>query len=442
MEALGADGRAARVRRAGWTWLLSLVVHAMLIGVVTLVAVANLRKEQEEETRKRERAAREQPIPIELPLAWDGVPIDRAIVDRIGEEPIVTGGATVERIDTGHAGRGGDLTSKRATHLSDRDENLHLTPDSVSHLDRDQMQRIRSDSRRTTWEDRRMTTQPMELTLLSSGHGELEQRRPLAKSDPSRGALHSADASYAGGVLGTQRIALGDEYGARRDLGAKREGTFESLPGAGLHDGRPGEDHRESADSAHARPDVTQGPVNVAATFIDRPRDNVNADQDVATALRSIVHGSYAGGENGDGRGGSGGGGAAGADGSSGAGSHPPPLGVSDGDIYDLETTDPRLLPYFRRLKSKIDPLWQNAFPRSAILDLKQGTVILEFIVGKDGTAKVTWPPLRPSGIDEFDRNCAEAIRRAMPFEPIPPVLGVSSLRIRAPFVANNFVVK
>jgi hypothetical protein len=421
---------------------LSLVVHAMLIGVVTVVAVANLRKEKEEETRKREQAAREEPIPIDLPLASEGVPLERVMVDRFGEEPVVTGGATVERIDTGRAGRGGDVTSRRATHLSDRDENLHLTPDSVSHLDRDQMQRIRSDARRATWEDRRMTTHPMELTFISSGRGELAQRRPLAKSDPSRGALHAADASLAGGSLGGERVALGDDYSARRDLGAKREGSLESSPGAGLHDGRPGEDHRESADSAHARPDLSQGPVNVAATFIDRPRDNVNADQDVATALRSIVHGSYAGGENGDGRGGSGGGGAAGADGSSGEGSHPQPLGVSDGLIYDLETSDPRLLPYFRRLKSKIDPLWQNAFPHSAIVDLKQGTVILEFVVARDGTAKVTWPPLRPSGIDEFDRNCAEAIRRAGPFEPIPPVLGVSSLRIRAPFVANNFVIK
>jgi TonB family protein len=413
----------------------------MLIGVVTLVAFANLRREHEEETRKQERSAGD-PIPIDLPLASDGVPVAPTVVDRVGDVPIVTGGATIERIDTGRGGRGGDLTSKRATHLSDRDENLHLTPDAVSHLDRDQMQRIRSDAMRASWEDRRMTTHPMELTFVSSGQGELQQRRILAKMDPSRGALRSADAAREGGVLGTDPAALGDEYGARRAVGAKREGTLEASPGAGIHDGRPGEDHRESADSTHARPDVTPGPVNVAATFIDRPRDNINADQDVATALRSIVHGSYAGGETGDGRGGSGGGGASGADGNSGEGSHPQPLGVSDGDIYDLETSDPRLLPYFRRLKSKIDPLWQNAFPRSAILDLKQGTVIIEFVVNKDGTAKVAWPPLRPSGIGEFDRNCAEAIRRAMPFEPIPAVLGVSSLRIRAPFIANNFVVK
>jgi TonB family protein len=192
----------------------------------------------------------------------------------------------------------------------------------------------------------------------------------------------------------------------------------------------------------HARPELPQGPVSVAATMIDRPHDNVNSDQDVNAALRSIVHGSYQGGLDGTGRGGSGGGGASGADGVSGEGSHPAPLGVSDGEIYDLETTDPRLLPYFRRLKSKIDPLWQNAFPRSAILELKQGTVILDFVVNKDGTARVMWPPSRPSGIGEFDRNCADAIKRAMPFEPIPSALGVTSIHIRAPFIANNFVVK
>jgi TonB family protein len=421
--------------------MLSLGVHAVLIGGVTALAVANLHRREAEEAAQREARVRD-PIPIDLPVATDGQELSKAILDRIGDKPVVTGGSTVERLDTGRAGRGGDSTSREATHLSDRDENLHLTPDPVSHLDRDQMQRIRSDAMRASWEDRRMTTHPMELTFLASGHGELQQRRTLAKTDPSRGAMRSPDATTQGGLLGGERQLLGDEYAARRDLGAKNAGIVDSSSGTGVHDARPGEDHRASASSAHARPDITEGPVNVAATFMDKPRDDVNADQDVAKALRSIVHGSYAGGENGDGRGGSGGGGASGADGTAGEGSHPQPLGLSDGELYDLETSDPRLLPYFRRLKSKIDPLWQNAFPRSAIVDLKQGTVILEFTVNRDGTAKVSWPPLRPSGIDEFDRNCAEAIRRAGPFEPIPAVLGVGSLRIRAPFVANNFVVK
>jgi TonB family protein len=117
-------------------------------------------------------------------------------------------------------------------------------------------------------------------------------------------------------------------------------------------------------------------------------------------------------------------------------------MGEGDGDIFDYWTSDPRLLPYFRRLHARIDPLWVNAFPKSAMLDLKQGTVILEFTVSSDGSAVVSWPPLRTSGVDEFDRNCADAIRRAAPFAPIPSELGMRSLRIRAPFVANNPVVK
>jgi TonB family protein len=103
------------------------------------------------------------------------------------------------------------------------------------------------------------------------------------------------------------------------------------------------------------------------------------------------------------------------------------------------------LLPYFRKIHAKVDPLWANAFPKSAMLELKQGTVIIEFTIASDGTAKVTWPPIRPSGIDEFDRNCADAIRRASPFDPIPAVLkeaGRTTLKIRAPFIAKNPIIK
>jgi TonB family protein len=110
--------------------------------------------------------------------------------------------------------------------------------------------------------------------------------------------------------------------------------------------------------------------------------------------------------------------------------------------VFDYWTSDPRLMPYFRRIHAKVDPLWADAFPKSALVDLKQGMVIIEFTVSPDGSVVVSWPPARPSGVDEFDRNCAEAIRRAAPFEPIPPELGVRFLRIRAPFVANNPVVK
>jgi TonB family protein len=188
----------------------------------------------------------------------------------------------------------------------------------------------------------------------------------------------------------------------------------------------------------HARPMVTPGPPTVPAPRSARPNDTVDTEQEIATVVRSLVHASTAGGVLGDGRGGIGGGGDPGAGGVAGTGSHPRPLGEGDGDWFDLNTSDPRLLPYFRRIHAKIDPLLDHAFPKSAMIDLKQGTVILEVTIAADGSATVLWPPLRPSGIEEFDRNCAAAIRKASPFEPIPPSLGRTTLHVRMPVAGTR----
>jgi len=187
---------------------------------------------------------------------------------------------------------------------------------------------------------------------------------------------------------------------------------------------------------------VTEATVTVPATAHARPRDNVDSEQEVATTVQALVHASTAGGAIGEGNGGTGGGGAPGAGGGLVPGSHPRPLGTGEGDWFDLNSTDPRLVGYFRKIHAKVDPLWADAFPRSAMLDLKQGTVILEVTIERDGRARVAWPPIRPSGIDEFDRNCAAALRKASPFEPIPRELGMQTLRIRAPFVASNPIVR
>ena len=217
-------------------------------------------------------------------------------------------------------------------------------------------------------------------------------------------------------------------------------------PGVGVRAGEAGTRHSEAARIAKGRPAVAEGPPTITAAFRGRPNDTVDSDQEVASLVRSQVHASFAGGLVGEGRGGSNGPGAdPGAGGAQGRGSTSRALGSGDGDVFDWYTSDPMLVPYFRKIHAKVDPLWRDAFPKSALLELKQGTVIIEFTIAADGSAKVTWPPLRPSGVEEFDWNCAEAIRRASPFEPIPAALremGRSSLRIRAPFVAKNPVVK
>jgi TonB family protein len=217
-------------------------------------------------------------------------------------------------------------------------------------------------------------------------------------------------------------------------------------PGVGVRDGEAGTLRSAAARVALGRPAVAEGKPSITAAFRGRPNDTVDSDQEVASIVQSQVHASFAGGLAGRGRGGEAGPAPdPGAGGTEGRGSTSRALGSGDGDVFDWFTNDPLLLPYFRKIHGKVDPLWKDAFPRSAMLELKQGTVILEFTIAADGSARVTWPPVRPSGIDEFDRNCAEAIRRASPFEPIPAALreqGRTQLRIRAPFVAKNPIVK
>jgi TonB family protein len=424
----------------GLTAALSLGVHAAAVVVVGYFALRSLEA-------KRSVAPREAHPPPAATLAMDLPVFDLGtlLADRepnpTGVEPTFAGGDVVARVDTSKTGHGGDPeSSQRAIHLSDEDDWMRLSPDLISRLDRDQLQRLRTARERAAWEDRRATTHPTELTFLASGKGSRRERRSPSPLDPSRGALASAASSTLGGDIGGAEPSRPESEGQR--LGSDVVGSRDARPGVGVHDGRPGGDHRTSAAVAHARPDVTAGPPTIPASARKRPNDTVDSDQEVASMVRSIVHASTFGGPAGEGRGGTSEGGDPGAGANAGPGAHPRPLGDGEGPWLDLETNDPRLIPYFRKIKAKIDPLWANAFPKQALLDLKQGMVILEIVVDADGSARVSWPPVRPSGIDEFDRNCADAVRRAAPFEPIPKELNRTSLRIRAPFRQLNEIVK
>ncbi len=381
-----------------------------------------------------------QDAPADELSASESATVDAPVLDPTGDPPRAAGGEVLSHLDTGAPGGGGDACgSARALNLADRDEGVRLSPDLTSRVDRDQLQRLRAGLRRASWEDRRSTTHPSERTIVATGTGTVGARRPAAASMPSRGVLRSPAANVTGTAAG---IGAPADVEGDRHAGSASPGAAQGAPGLGLADARAGFDHRASAPIALSRPAVSQGPVAVPANERARPVDDVDSEQEVATTERSLTHASPFGGALGEGIGGSGGGQEAGLGAARGAGAVAQPLGVGESDVYDYWTSDPRLLPYFRRLHARIDPLWADAFPRSALLELKQGTVILEMTVFADGRVAVTWPPLRPSGIDEFDRNCADAIRRAAPLPPIPPELGVRTLRIRAPFVANNPIIK
>ncbi len=432
-----------RPLRTGVFGVISVVLHGVLAAGVVTLAYHSLHAREEAERAARANAA--PPAELELPrlseIALEPMP------DPVAEPPARAGGTTVAQLDTGVSGHGGTgATPTPAIHLDDRDERIRLSPDLRSHLDHDQEQRLRTDVDRASWEDRRSTTHPMELTFLASGRGEREARRVVAPRDPSRGVLAALAPSRRGGALGgplgEEGVDDGHGESGLAHLGTADLGGSRASPGVGVDDGRVGADHRASAAVMRARPAVTEALVSIPATSHARPRDDVDSDQAVAVTVQSLVHASTAGGLRGESNGGSEGGGDPGAGGGPTAGSHPIPLGPGDGDWFDLDGGDPRLLDYFRKFHRKVDPLWANAFPKSAMLELKQGMVILEVVISPDGNAKVLWPPLRPSGIDEFDRNCADAVRRAGPFDPVPASLGHRAIRVRAPFVASNPIVK
>jgi len=428
-------------RVQGFTVAVSVAFHAVLTAGLSYVAYRGMEKQAPSTESPPDETASTGAIHLELPMAGEGYWLDQQPAVPEGEVPRVAGGDLVARLDTGTRGRGGEPTSSlRALNLADADDRMRLSPDLLSRLDRDQLQRLRVARQRASWEDRRSTTHPAELTLVVTGLGTVRERRAMAALAPSRGELESRPANVRGAELGVALSLVANDGDGRQ--GGAVTGSLDGAPGLGLVDGRPGMDHRSSAPLGSARPDVTRGPVAVAASDRALPRDDVDSEQEVATTVRSLVHASTAGGLAGEGLGGSDGRGEAGAGGTGGAGSHARPMGDGAGDVFDYWTSDPRLVPYFRRIHARVDPLWVNAFPKSAMFDLKQGTVILEFTVSADGSAVVSWPPVRPSGVEEFDRNCADAIRRAAPFGPIPPELGMRSLRIRAPFVASNPVVK
>jgi TonB family protein len=425
-----------KLTRLGASWVASVSLHALMMGALGWAVAAHTwtRAPTPIAVAPEPSPAPDDLVGVELPSAFEGSEVEEGITVADGVPPTPSGGETIARVDTGNVGKGGGPTSARAIHMADRDEGEIMTPDLPSRLDRDQIQRIETSRTRASWEDRRATTEPMELTFLAFGSGDTQERRPKAERDPSRGAMRARPASVIGGPRGGP---LPDDAAAQAGrCGGPSAGSLSASPGVGKRSARAGQDHRLGASLATGKPDVQRAAVSIPATDKDKPRDTIDTTQEVSQMVQSIVHASATGGAPGFGIGGSEGGASPGAGGHGGAGSHPAPLGGGLGDYFDLDTSDPRLLPYFRKIRAKVNPLW--SFPKSAALDGKTGLVILEVTIAEDGTATVKWPPLRPSGIDEFDRNCADAFRKAQPFDPIPRALGIKELRIRAPFNSTS----
>jgi TonB family protein len=381
--------------------------------------------------------------PLVLPRLSMGSPLGQSAAQLPNPEDRVDpgGGEPIARLDTHHKGRGGSLRANGpAINLADRDEGLNLSREITSRTDRDQIQRLDTSNDRASNEDRRSTTHPMDLVFLATGTGHLAERRPSAEVDPSRGSLVAPPAAVLGSIVGAAPMDPG-ELERDRIAGGRDPGALRASPGLGILRGDVGRDHRSSAAVATGRPLVTEGPPSVPADQLGRPRDNVNSEQEVAATVQSIVHASTAGGLSGGGPGGEEAPGAPASGGEQGTGSIAGPFGGGSGPFMGLSDNDPRIANYLRSVRAKIYPLWENAFPKSASLEGKQGYAIISLVIYADGHVSNV-QIARPSGVPEFDENVRTAVLRAAPFAPFPPNIPGPSMKSNITFDAKNPVVR
>ncbi len=236
--------------RVASAWALSIVGHLVALGLGGLLVAASLGRRAPADTGVAAPPPADDVVEIELPAVVDGSQlIGVPPPPELPSAPLTRGGGeAMPRLDSGHAGRGGTDTSPTpAINLADRDEELLLSPEVMSRLDRTQIQRIRASRRRASREDWRASREPMELTFIAEGHDPRRIRpehRTPSEHDPSAGARGWGPVQRLGGALGAAEMPLG--FGERPRLtGGPVEGMDRASSGAGVRDGAPGEDHPE-----------------------------------------------------------------------------------------------------------------------------------------------------------------------------------------------------
>ncbi len=415
--------------RVASAWMLSVVGHVVAFGLTGLMLAGSLGKPAVRPIPPPTPSRGDDTVEIDLPRVVDGSLLAATTpAKRLPALPLARGGGEGQpRPDMDRRGRGGtDTADDSALNLADRDEDMVLSPELRSRFDRSQIQRIRSARHRASLEDWRASREPMELTFVASGSSVTDRpERPTpSERDPSAGAGDSGAPRQHGGALGAADApaGVGD---TRREVGGPIEGGDRASSGVGVRDGATGEDHRASAKVAFARPEVQEGTPSIPAAVQGRASDTMDAEQEVALAMQSIVHASNAGGAAGPGRGGQNGAGPTGSGGVAGQGSTSRAIGNGAGAGFDSNPQDHRRTDYIRRVTRKLYAATAHAFPVWAAAEGMQGLSIVTFtILANGGVASVS--VTRPSGIPELDENCRQAVLRAGPLDPLPPEMGQS----------------
>lgn len=417
-----------------WWWGASVLAHG---GLLSVAAVAS--------PSLRARAATPglaAPVEVELeeaprPFQLRAENAATAPSPTRRDEParvLLGGSRSAQNLSAENPGEGGDRRSaERGRLLAARADTLNLDPRLLNTLDHDQEQRIRTARARTSPQDDRRTPNPDVDPWLATGQGILLFRAPDAPERPAVGAdLGRASWVTAGAPVEPPSL---EALRPRPDPGARRR------VGAGVQDDVRGRAERAEGPVRTGRPPLEQGHASTTSEALDpRPRDDQSANFLAASLVRAYVSASLQDGpERAPGVGGAALGGAPGSGGSAGRGGSARPVGDDDG-VLSLTSDDARYVRYFHEVRRRLHPLWEHAFPLEDALQLRQGTVILEFVIEGDGTVRAA-AVRRRSGVDVFDRNVLAAVSAAR-LPPIPAALGRSRLRVRAPFEYRNPAVR
>lgn len=429
---VGEQSLVASTRRRWWlpsALSTSLVLHGGLLASGAWLLTRGV-EPAPPATQAVELSVELEPGPVELPVV-SGLGDPRGSVRSLpDDEPRAQGGAKHPRVADPRAGKGGDATSAPAVNLSDSDDEVSLTVATFNHLERSQVQRLDTSDKRRSWDDRRATPNPMQLSFVVTGPGTRAERRTPSRYDPSTGDRLGAQPTEAGGALGSNV----DPYGNDIARGGEQAGAKQAEAAAGVQSGHRRSDYRLSAAVQVARPAVPRARAAVPARVPGSPSDTQDSDQEVSAAVRSLIQASTAGGPIGAGAGGEKGPGARGSGAESGPGSRSSRAG--NGGAY---AGGPPLgqTSYFLDLERKVE--WQHAFPDWAIAEGRSGVAIVTFGLGPKGEL-TSIQVSRRSGVPEFDRNVLRAVQRAAPFGAPPSGLR-RPIVVRMSFDALNPVV-
>ena len=405
----------------------SIVAHALLLGCGALLLSHTLRDRKVEAARIAH-AAPTREVEVELP-SFDPNSSDARVAERESEippqalTPTTPGGGPLERHpDTELAGRGGSRTAPQAaTNLDSHIDPISLETDALTHLDRSQVQRLRTANERRSWDDHRSTPSPMQLTFLATGKGSVPERRTTAAN--AQGSIAGSTAAVAGGVPGGEAET---EAGALAESapGAALAGRREPTPQAGAPNAAPRGDPSRGAQVLLARPWVMRARPALPTEQRARPNDIDDSSQAVAARVAALIHASTIGAPQGPGVGGEPAGGLPGRSGTEGMGSRTAPSGFGPGPDT---LNDPGIQGFVAGLKQRVDDQLRRAFPEWAIEEGRSGHIIFELAVLADGRLERV-RLVRPSGIEEYDGNVLTGVRRIPGFGPLPKALGQRAL--------------